>query len=62
MDYDFWSPDLIYIPGTKQNGGLLLRETHAQQLRTCLNKPLTAQRCSHRLTEHRTIEPKISYR
>ena len=62
MDYDFWRPDLIYIPGTKQNGGLLLRETHARQLRTCLNKPLTAQRCSHRLIEHRTIEPKLLYR
>ena len=29
MDYDFWRPDLIYIPGTKQNGGLLLRHTCA---------------------------------
>ena len=62
MDYDFWRPDLIYIPVTKQNGGLLLRETHARQLRTCLNKPPTAKRYSHRLIEHRTIEPKISNR
>ena len=29
MDYDFWRPDLIYIPVTKQNGGLLLRHTFA---------------------------------
>ena len=37
----------------KQNGGLLLREKQARQLSTCLSKPLTAKRCSHRLT----IEP-----
>ena len=41
----------------KQNGGLLLREKQARQLSTCLSKPLTAQRCSHRLIEHRTMEP-----
>ena len=35
----------------KQNGGLLLREKQARQLSTCLSKPLTAQRCSHRLIE-----------
>ena len=37
----------------KQNGGLLLREKQARQLSTCLSKPLTAQRCSHKWT----IEP-----
>ena len=41
----------------KQNGGLLLREKQARQLSTFLGKPLTAQRCSHRLIEHRTTEP-----
>ena len=41
----------------KQNGGLLLRDKQARQLSTCLSKPLTAQRCSHRLIEHRTMEP-----
>ena len=49
----------------KQNGGLLLREKQARQLSTCLSKPLTAQRCSHRLIEpsnHGTIERKISNR
>jgi len=35
----------------KQNGGLLLREKQARQLSTCLSKPLTEQRCSHRLIE-----------
>ena len=37
----------------------------ARQLSTCLGKPLTAQRCSHRLIEpsnHGTIERKISNR
>ena len=34
-----------------QNGGLLLRENQARQLSTRLNKPLTAQRRSHRLIE-----------
>ena len=49
----------------KQNGGLLLREKQARQLSTCLSKPLTAQRCSHRLIEpsnHGTFERKISNR
>ena len=41
----------------KQNGGLLLREKQARQPNTCLSKPLTAQRRSHRLIDHRTIEP-----
>ena len=36
----------------KQNGWLLLREKQARQLSTFLSKPLTAQRCSHRLIEH----------
>ena len=36
---------------TKQNGGLLLGEKQVRQLSTCLNKPLTALRCSHRLIE-----------
>ena len=35
----------------KQNGRLLLREKQACQLSTCLNKPLIAQCCSHRLIE-----------
>ena len=36
---------------TKQNGGLLLREKQARRLSTRLNKPLTAQRRSHKLLE-----------
>ena len=49
----------------KQNGGLLPREKQARKLSSCLSKPLTAQRCSHRLIEpsnHGTIERKISNR
>ena len=45
---------------TKQNGGLLLREKQARQLRTCLNKPLTAQRRSHRLIEPSTASDAMS--
>ena len=47
----------------KQNVRFFLREKQARQLSTCLSKPLTAQRCSHRLIEpsnHGTIERKIS--
>ena len=43
----------------------LLREKQARRLSTCLSKPLTEQRCSHRLIErsnHGTIERKISNR
>ena len=40
---------------TKQNSGLLPREKQARQLSTCLNKPLTAQRCSSQIDW--TIEP-----
>ena len=36
---------------TKQNGGLLLGEKQARRLSTRLNKPLTAQRRSHKLLE-----------
>ena len=43
--------------GAKQNCAFLLREKQVQQLSTCVSKPLTAQRCSHRLIEHRTMEP-----
>ena len=43
---------------TKQNGRLLLRDKEARQSTAVkhLLKPLTAQRCSHRLN-HWTIEP-----
>ena len=42
----------------KQNGGLFVREKQARQLSSCLSKPLTAQRCSHRLTEPSKLNEK----
>ena len=44
--------------GSGDENGLLLREKQARQLSTCLSKPLTAQRCSHRWPwNHGTMEP-----
>ena len=42
----------------KQNGGLLPREKQARKLSSCLSKPLTAQRCSHRLIEPSNLNEK----
>ena len=55
MDYNFCT-DLTYAQPC--HFVLFSREKQAQQLSNRLNKPLTAQRSSHRLT----IEPKISNR
>ena len=60
-----WQPGRSYMRA-KQNCGLLLREKQGRQLSTCVSKPLTAQRCGHRLhdwtSNHGTIERKISNR
>ena len=50
-------PHRSYIRA-KQYGGLLRREKQARQLSSCLTKPLTEQRCSHRLIEPSNLNEK----
>ena len=45
------------IRWTTISAQILPREKQARHPSTCLSKLMSAQRCSHRLIEHRTMEP-----